>query len=149
MATLATMMAVGGTTMKLVGGIQQANAARQAAKVQSQQLREKAAEEKAVSQRKSEDIRRKGKLVESRQRAIAAKSGGGVGETANVANMIGGAEAQSFYNAAVTDYSGDETARRYRNKATMTDWKSKRDYTGTLIATGADALGDLAKMTYG
>jgi hypothetical protein len=112
-----------GTVGSLVGASASASAAKDEGKAQeamaeyhASQLRYKAGQERASSQKAAEGERRRGKLAQSRAKAVAAASGGGA-TAPTVMDILGRLRGQGEYNAQVALYEGEEAAKGLEGQA--------------------------------
>ncbi len=83
---------------------------RQLAERQAQALELKAGQERAVSQRAAIEQRRRGALVSSRARSLAAASGAGALDP-TVVGIMGDLETETEIRTLTALYEGEETAR--------------------------------------
>lgn len=119
--TIALATTLGATAASTVLGYQgakyqaetQSNALKYDAKVKEQQ----AAEATAVAQRQAEGKRKEANLLISRQRAVAAASGGGTGGT--VSDLMQQAAGAGEYNAQAAMYQGEAQATSLRDQAAL------------------------------
>jgi hypothetical protein len=100
----------GSTLLGAYSGIQEGKAAERMGKFTARQLRQKATQEVAVSQRLAKKEREKAALVESRARALAAASGGAATDK-GVMDIITDIQAQGDVNALTRLAEGIETAK--------------------------------------
>lgn len=101
-----TLSAIG-TVVSGVGTIAGGVAANNAARFEAQQLEAKGKEELAASQREAEAKRREGRLVASRQQALAAASGAGAGTDApTIVKLMTDTAGQAEYGALAETYGG-------------------------------------------
>lgn len=106
-STAATALSALGAGIGLIGSIQQGAAANRAAKQEAAQMEAKGKEERAAAQREAMVKQREGALVESRQRALAAASGGGTTDP-TVVNLMLKTAGDAAYNAATVNYGGEQ-----------------------------------------
>ena len=107
---MAVPLLIGGTVLGAVGGIQQGRAQNRLAQYKAAQLEQKARQERAVSQRKAIDVRRRARTAESRTLALAAASGGGASDP-TVMNLMAGIAGEGEFAAQTAVYEGEERAR--------------------------------------
>lgn len=85
-------------------------AAKALAEYNARQLKYKAGQERAVSQRRAIEERRQARLAGSRARAVAAASGAGATDP-TVMDILAALRGEGEYNAQSALYEGEETAR--------------------------------------
>jgi hypothetical protein len=109
------------------------------AKSDAKQLRYAAGQTRASSQRAAAEERRRARLLDSRARAVAAKSGGGVGDP-SVMNLRADIAAQGEYRALSRLYEGETEAGSLEVEA----HERRRATRGRSIATILDAASTFA-----
>lgn len=156
-ASAAPTIGLIGTGLGAAGGVASAIAGREEAKmnakldarrakVEEGNLRARATEEQAASQREAEQTRRRTGMILSEQTAKAAAGGGGTG--GSIADIMASTEAQGKLSEQRDYYLGESRAAGLNDQANMTAWgakanagaskyKAAADYTGTLLETGA------------
>jgi len=124
-----------------------AEASLNAAKAEGEMMKQKGAEEQAVSQREALQQQRKTQAVQDRARAVAAAGGGGTGGSAlNIIADLGaaGKEAEGeIYR------QGAQKAQDYRNRASVGVQTANAKYKGEKGVAVADALGGVGKTLGG
>lgn len=115
-----------------------------AAKSDAKQLRYQAGQTRASSQRAAAEERRRARLLDSRARAVAAKSGAGVSDP-TVVNLRGDIEARGEYNALSRMYEGETEAGSLELEAV----ERRRAARGRSIATVLDSAGSIFAEKYG
>lgn len=125
---------------------------------QASQLRERANNVRASSQRQAIDQRKQAGLAISRAQALAAGSGGGASDP-TVTNILGNLAGEGEYNALSSLYEGETEARGLEDQADFTessgiasasagaDTASALRQSGTLTAIGT--IGQAAGSFYG
>ena len=93
----------------------------------------------AAAQRDALEAKRQGALVESRQRAVAAASGGGV-DTPTIVDLLTETGALTDYSAQSAMYAGASTQSRYNIIAQ--EKRASGDY--SLMGSNLAAIGTLA-----
>jgi len=135
----------------LIGGLLQANAAHQQgveaesnATINAAQLNIAAGQEKGIGQRKSAEVRRQNRLLQSRQVALNA-AGGGSSSDKNVADLLADTAAQGEYDSLNALYEGDTRSQGTANKAARvyTEGRnarkaSKTNVLSSLVNTGSN-----------
>lgn len=136
LSILGTALSAGGAVL---GGIQ-ANAA---AKEQAKSMEKKGDAEYAIAQRKMLEGKRQANLLVSRQRAVAAASGGGVSDP-TVESIMGKTEARGGYNALMDMYNGATMRDDLYQTAAATRTEGRGALVGSFINAGStifDAIG--------
>jgi hypothetical protein len=135
---LGAIVSAGGT---VASGV----AANNAAKFESEQMRIKAAEERAAAQREAQAKRREGDLVMSRQQALAAASGAGAGTDApTIVKLMTDTARDSEYNAQTAQYGGESRSRGLLDSAKARRASGRASLMGSVIGgfgQGAAGLG--------
>lgn len=136
LAAIGPLLGAIGTGVSVVGTLAAGAAANDAAQSEAAQLEAKGKEDFAASQREAQDKRREGRLVNSRQQAIAAASGAGA-DTPTIVKLMTDVAGQSEYNAQTTMFGG------LQRKKGMNDSANARRAEGSAALTGSvfDALG--------
>ncbi|AVX04239.1 hypothetical protein MXMO3_01713 [Maritalea myrionectae] len=131
LATIATVVSAAGT---IAGGI----AANAAAQDEARQLEAKGKEEFAASQREAEIKRQEGRLIMSRQQALAAASGAGAGDDApTILKLMSGTARESEFNAQVEMFGGKSRKSGLFNAAS----NRRREGAATLLGSVTKAVG--------
>lgn len=141
LSTVAPIAGLAGTAMSYAGSQQAAASAQAAAKQDALNMEAEAAAEKAAATRKAFDQRRETQLAVSRQKAVAAASGGGV--TGTVLDLMGDTYQQGLYNEGTTVALGEDRALGLKQRAAATRKRAKADYSGSMLAAAGDAAGSL------
>lgn len=129
-----------GSVVSAFGTIAAGAAAKRSADYQAAQLEIKAKEEKAAAQREAGEVARQKRLVQSRQQAVLAASGGGaLDETA--LDLAGDVEREGTYRELAVRYGGDERAKGLRAQATAARMSGQAAMTGAIF----DAAGGVMK----
>lgn len=121
-----------GAAVSAVGSIAGGNAANKQAKQQSRILEQQAMEEKAAAYREAQRKRKEASVLESRQVAAAAVSGGGVNDP-GVLDIIGDTAAEGEVQAQELKYAGDVRANDLSNQAASVRYTGKQEKTAGLI----------------
>jgi hypothetical protein len=118
-----------GTAMSAVGSIMSGNAAAAAGKsqqiaenYQATELRQQAGQDRAVSQVAAINANRTTAFTMSRERALAAASGGGASDPTIIRNEAG-IQAQGSYNALTALATGEERARGQETQANAAQYQ--------------------------
>lgn len=143
MAGIGTILSVVGTGLSVVSGIQQGKAQAAALEYEAQQHERKAKEEIAAAQREALDKRHETELVLSKQKAIAAASGGGL-ITPSVIDIFEETATRGAYHEGAIRYGGKSRAAGERDAAAANRLKAdaaKSGAIGSALATGFSGLG--------
>lgn len=134
---LAVTGAVVSAGAAVYGGIK----AKEAAEIEGKQLVRQGKEEFAAAQREALEARLAGKLLQSRQQAVAAASGGGAGfDAPSIMKLMSETGERTEYAAQVAMYGG-ESKRRYYNDAADA---ARRGGQNSLIGSVLKGIGTLA-----
>ena len=98
-----------GTGLKVIGGLQQAQEAERQAQFQAEQQERQAQQERAISGARAREEQRRKRLLQSRQLAVAAKTGGA--SDPSVVSAIADVEAEAELRT-LTEQAAGETAAR-------------------------------------
>jgi hypothetical protein len=134
-----------GTGLSAAGSIYSGIQQNAAAKVEAKQLKTKGDAEYAAAQVKARETRREKDLVMSRQRAVAAASGGGVSNE-TVEGLMAKTEQRGEYSALLDMYNGAVMRNDLYNDAAATRASGKSALTGSIIGAGstvASGAGDI------
>lgn len=130
-------LALIGTLISAGGSLVQGVAANNAAQAEAAQMEEKGQEEFAAAQREAMAQRREGRLINSRQQALAAASGSAADSPTIVrlmTDVAGGAE----YNAGTTMYGGIQRKKGLRDGANARRAEGQAALVGSVFdATGS------------
>lgn len=103
---------ISGRTAQIVGARRRA-----AANFEADQLEQQAVQAVAAAQREAMDATRQARLVQSRQLALAAASGGGASDP-TIVRLLASTAAEGAYRSASALYTGESNARGLRMQAT-------------------------------
>jgi len=119
----------------------------QASEFEAEQLEVLAGQEQATAQRRADEERRRGRILQSRALALGAASGGGASDP-TVVNIISDLAGESEYLAATRIYEGEEAARRARMGAAGARFTGETALeTGTLTASNLQSAGRSAAVS--
>jgi hypothetical protein len=144
MAAAAAIAGIIGTGLQVMGSLQAGKAQQAALNFEAKQREAKAAEERAASQRTAIDKRHEGELVMSRQKALAAASGGGV-VNPNILDLYGETAERAEYNAASEIYGGESRARGQIDQAAAARMKGKAAMKGSIFEAAGTGFSGLGK----
>lgn len=130
-STLGTALSAASIALPVIGGIQQAGAARAAGRQAQQQAEAEAKQAQAISQREALDRRQEGALLESRQRALAAAQGGSTDPS--ILNLIGQTAADTERAVQTSLYQGTAQAQGARYRGQVAQAQSRFDATGAIL----------------
>jgi len=140
-------MKIGGTLLGSAGMLNQGRAAAQAGiavqrarEAEAAQLRTKAGQTRAGSQRDMLEARRGEKLIQSRLQAVAAASGAGASDP-TVEKLAGDIAAEGEYRALLALFGGEEMARALEHGADV------RKYEGQISARAGKQRQRAAKLS--
>lgn len=132
----ATVLQIAGTALGVIGGMNQADAMREAARVNAennrrvaeankQQLDYEAGQARAAAQHDAERARREAALAVSRLTALSAASGGVV----DYSSLAAGILARGEYNERMLSYSAEEKAKglEYRGTVGVADTSARNE----------------------
>ncbi len=122
MGALAVPLMVGGTTLSVLGALQEGEYAKAQGRAQRKINEVVAKQAIAVGQRGALEERRKADLVASR---VIALAGGGGGDP-TVMNIIADIESEGVYRASVAMYEGEESARKLRTEGEFAEWAGEQ-----------------------
>lgn len=132
-SNLGTVASGVGGLASAAGTVGAANASANADKFEAKQMEQKAKEEQAAAQREAEQKRREGTLIQSRQQALAAASGGGAsGDAPTIVKLMTDTAGQAEYGAQSNLYGGRE-----RYAGLMDSAKGKRASAKASLLGGA------------
>lgn len=132
LAAAAPYLQAGGSVLSVLSNEQGASS-------NARQFRYQAGQTRATSQRAAAEERRRARLLDSRARAVAAKSGAGVSDP-TVVNLRGDISAEGEYRALTRMYEGETEAGSMEAQA----GEVKRAARGKSIATILDAASTFA-----
>lgn len=124
----------------IAGGIQ----ANEQAKAQAKAMEKKGESEYAIAQRKMMEGNRQARLAVSRQRAVAAASGGGVSDP-TVESIMGKTEARGSYNALMDMYNGATIRDDLYQNAANTRAEGRGAMIGGFINAGSTIFDSIGK----
>ncbi len=125
-----------GTGLSAAGTIYAGNQAQASANAQAKSMEKKGEQEYAIAQRKARESRREKELVLSRQRAIAAASGGGASDP-TVESIMGKTEEKGEYNALLDMYNGAQMRADLYREAGITRAEGQSQKTASYIGAAS------------
>lgn len=147
---IAIGLAVAGTVVSAGASIYGGIKANEAAQLEGKQLIRQGKEEFAAAQRDALEARLQGKLLQSRQQAVAAASGGGAGTDApSIMKLMTETGERTDYAAQVAMYQGESKRRYYTDAASAARTGGQNSLIGSVlkaVGTLAGGLGDAAGM---
>lgn len=126
LAAAAPWLQAAGTIMSVVSNERGASS-------DARQLRTQAGQTRATSQRAANEERRRGRLLESRARALAAKSGAGVTDP-TVIKLMDELSAEGEYRALTRMYEGETEAQSMELEARERKRASRGKSISTLLS---------------
>lgn len=144
MAGISAVMGVLGGVLSGVGSIYSGVQANAAAKFEAKQMKIKGDAEFAKSQRDAMQHRKEKELVLSRQRAIAASSGGGTGDP-SIEAIMSKTEQAGEYNAMMDMYNGVTARNDLYRGAAVKKKEGKSALFGGFLNAGSTIFSSFAK----
>lgn len=138
-------LSAAGTIVNTVGAIVQGQAQKDAADFQAAQAEQQAQESRAASQRQSMESRRKGMEALSTLQARAAASGGGADDP-TVQKLGENIAGRSEYQALTDEYTGENRARGYQDRATAARMSGDAAVTGSYFKAAGTLLDGASGM---
>jgi len=132
LAVIGTIISAAGS---VIGGIAQSNQLEYQAEVEEM----RANEARAVSQREAENKNRETKYVQSRQRALAAASGGGA-EDPTVTKLMQDVAAEGDYQARTALYEGETKGRFLEAQAKLDRMQARQAMFAGFIDAGSSVI---------
>lgn len=117
------------------------------ASTDARRLRGMAGQERATAQRAAIEERRRAGLLESRARAVAAKSGGGVSDP-SVIDLIGDISAEGEYRALTRMYEGETAAQSLELEAKERKRLARAKSISTILSGASTFAGDRVPKTF-
>lgn len=148
LAALPMIATVAAGGLQMIGTIQQGRAQKAAYNYQAEMDKRKGQEELAASQREAIDKRGEGDRLMSRQRAVAAASGGGV-VNPTILDIFGDTAQQAEYNAQAQLYGGESRRRGALDQAALAKAKGQAAMRGSIFEGIGQGLGGLSKLNFG
>ncbi len=143
--TIGLIAGLAGTAVSAAGTIAGGAAQKSAADYQAQQLKMKAAESLAASQREAADRQKQADLVMSRQQAGAASSGLGALDP-TILQLQGDTFAQGRLNRDMTLYQGKSQRAGLLDQAKATIASGKAAQTGSILGATGTILGGVSSF---
>lgn len=139
---LTAASAVIGAGASIYSGVE----AKKAAQREAHQLEGQGREAFAANQRDALEARLQGKLLESRQQAVAAASGGGSGVDApSIVKLMTETGERSDYAAEVAMYSGIQQKKNAYEAATVTRRGGQASLLGSILSATGTLAGGLGR----
>ena len=143
MAALAAI----GTIMSALGSVAGGIAASNQAEFEAKQLEQKSKEERAASQRDALEARKQSAMVQSRQQAVAASSGGGAGSDApTIMKLMADTAGRGEYQAQSALYGGEQRARGLMDEAKGRRMSGRASLLGGVLGGFGQAAGGFARF---
>jgi len=143
MGAMAMPLLIGSTVLQMGTAISGGRAADKLGQFQAQQLEQKAGQERSVSQRKADSVRRKARFAESRALALAAASGGGASDP-TVVNIMSGIAGEGEIASQTALYEGEERARGLEMAAETARYEGKQAKRAGYIKAGTTLMSSIA-----
>jgi hypothetical protein len=142
MAVVGPILTAVGAVVSAAGSIMAGNAQAAQQKFQAQQLDMKAKEERAGATRQAADQAKQQDLIISRQRALAAASGGSATDP-TILDLMGDTAAQGYVQQQTTLGMGENQARGYEDAAASARASAKSARMAGYIGAGSSLLSGL------
>lgn len=139
MSGIETALLIAGTAVSAAGAIQAGNQQQAALDAQAAARERQANEQRAVSQREAAARRNNAEQVLSRQRAVAAASGGGASDK-TVLDIMGDTEAEGDFQAASALYEGETQGRNLDYQAGIDRMEARNARLSGFINAGSTVL---------
>lgn len=133
----------GGTAISAVGAIQQGNAQQSMANYQAGLAERRADEERALGIRKSQELRRRGRMAISRARAVGAASGGGI-DYEGIADL----DAETEIRAMGAIWEGDAKSDELRQDARVRRASGRQARSASYFNAASTILGGGDTLMY-
>lgn len=138
-------LAMIGSLISAGGSIVQGISANNAAKTEAAQMEERGKEDFAASQREAEDKRREGRIVNSRQQALAAASGAGA-DAPTIVKLMTDTAGQAEYNAQTSMFGGLQRKKGMNDSANARRAEGRAALVGSVFDAAGTALGGGSKF---
>ena len=132
------------SVISAVGGVMSGVAAKQSADFEAAQQEQQGKEAFAASQRDAEQARREAQIVQSRQQALAAASGGGA-DVATIVKLMTDTAKEGEMNAQSYMYSGLNQKRGYMDQAMGTRMTGRASMLGSFLGAAGTLAGSFGK----
>lgn len=142
--TIAIVAALAGTAVTVGSQIYEGQQLKKAAGIEAAQLEALGRDEFAAAQRDALEARLEGRLLESRQRAVAAASGGGSDDPTIVKLMTETGE-RTDYAAKTATYGGIARRDNYYKQAASTRRGGQRSLIGGYLSAAGSLAGGLGR----
>lgn len=136
---VAPLLGAIGTVVSAAGTAFGAVSAAGAARAEAQSMNIKAKQERAAGERAANERRREAMLVQSRQRAVAAASGGGAADP-SVLRLMSGVAGQGELNAQTEMFNADSSATSLQNQAAALRANAAQQLVSGFIGAGTTML---------
>lgn len=140
---LTAASAVIGAGAAIYGGIQ----ANKAAQIEGKRLERQGKDEFAAAQREALEARLQGKLLQSRQQAVAAASGGGAGlDAPSIVKLMSETGERTDYAAAVAMAQGRQRQSYYNDAAASTRAGGGNSLVGSFLSAAGTLAGGIGRF---
>lgn len=136
---VAPLLAIVGTAVSAAGTVYGAVSGAAGARAEAQSMNIKAKQERAAGERQANERRREAALVQSRQRAVAAASGGGASDP-SVLRLMSGVAERGELNAQTEMFNADSAATSLQNQAAALRANASQQMVAGLIGAGSTML---------
>lgn len=138
----APVVALASAGVSAVGTMEQASAAKQQARAQSEWAERRAVEERASGQQTADEEKRKAHFLQSRLGAVAGASGSGASDP-TVMKVWEGIEGEGQRNAGVAMAAAEQKAQGITYQAALDRWKADADGRLAKLSAGGTILGGI------
>lgn len=142
--TIAAVTSIVGTVASAAGTVAAGAVAKNNDIAKAQEMERKAQEERAVATREAIEKRREADLIQSKQLAGAAASGGSTTD-ATMLDIFSDTEAQGAYNSASAIYRGEASARNLEAGAANARASAKTRMPAAYLSAGGSLMSDFGK----
>jgi hypothetical protein len=138
-SSLGAIAGVGASVLSGVGSLMSASATAEAQRAEAAMLERQAGETNAAAQRNAERKRKEAALINSRQQAVAAKSGGGATDP-TVLDLMAGVAGEGDLQARSIQYEGAERGASLSYQAALKRMAAENAETAGYIGAGTSLL---------
>jgi hypothetical protein len=130
--------AIGGAGAGAAGSLMQGGAQGAIANTNAQALRTQAGQERAASEQQAYQLRHKGDVLLSQERADLAASGGGMGGSG--AEILADTAGRSKYNEEMALWEGEQKARGLEDQSVLTKFAGDQGRKASYLKAGSQIL---------
>jgi hypothetical protein len=146
LAAIAPILTLGATVIGVGASIYAATKKNENAQVEASQMESVGRDEFAAAQREALEARLQGKLVQSRQQAVAAASGGGAGwDAPTIVKLMSDTGEQTDYAAETATYGGLQRRETLYRSAAATRRSGQSSLLGGYLSAAGTMLGGIGR----